>query len=107
MPIDRTSSSAIVPFQDKTAAFIRRVARYTGPSSYTTGGEALDPTDVFGIGTVNAVVGGVLWNGSAARLTFWDAANEKLVIIDPTTGAEVANGSNQSAFAGQIEALGH
>ena len=107
MPIDRTSSSAIVPFQDKTAAFIRRVFRYTGPSSYATGGEALDPTNDFGVGTINAIVGGVLWNGSAARLAWWDVTNKKLVIVVPNTGAEVGNGTDLSGYSGQLEALGH
>lgn len=103
MPIDRTSSSAIEPFHDKSAGFQRRIFRYTGPSSYAAGGESLDPMTAFGLGRVAAVLG-VISNGSAVRVLWWDKANSKLKAFVPNTGAEASG--DLSGYSGTLEAIG-
>ena len=106
MPIDRTSTSAITPFQDKSAAFMRRIFRYTGPASYVTGGESLPLLANFGIGRVYAIVGAVASNGTATLLLFWDRTNSKILWFD-MAGAQVANATDLSAYSANLEAIGY
>lgn len=102
MPADLTNSAR--PINDKSASFHRKVVRWTGPASYTTGGETLDP-DNTGMGRVRAVVG-VISNGSAVRVPWLDVANQTLLWFIPDTGAQVANGVDLSTFVGQLEIIG-
>lgn len=106
MPVDRTTANAVIPFHDKTANFIRRVFRWTGPASYPTGGEVINATNVFGIGTVNVVLGGFASNGTDLRIARWNPATSKMQWYD-LAGAEIANGTDLSAYAFFGEALGH
>jgi len=92
-------------FRDKWMSCLVRRALLTGPASYATGGVAIDNAGDFGWGETHSILG-TLWNGSAARELWLDRVNQKIVIIVPNTGAEVANTTDLSAFTGQIVATG-
>lgn len=106
MPIDLTSASRVTPFADKSAAFLRRVFRWAGPASYPTGGEVINVGNTFGIGTVAVVLGGVASNGTDLRIARWNPSTNKMQWYD-LAGAEIANGTNLSAYSFIGEALGH
>jgi hypothetical protein len=106
MPIDRTSTSQVIPFQDKSANFIRRVFRWVGPASYPTGGEVVNLGNIFGIGTVNLVLAEAAYNGSAILLTRFNVATGKMQWFD-MAGVEVSNATDLSAYSFRAEALGH
>ena len=50
MPLDRSVGN----YFDSSGSFIRRVARWTGPNPYVTGGEKADAS-VFGMGKIVAI----------------------------------------------------
>lgn len=104
MPLDRTSSSAIHPVNDKSATRLRRIVRYTGPVSYATGGESLTP-DHTGMGRLHAIHG-TISNGSAIRVGWYDRAAGKLKWFVPNTGAEVGNATDLSGYSGTLELIG-
>lgn len=106
MPIDNSNATlGVIPFRDKTATYERRVFRWTGPSSYPTGGEAVNLTNVFGIGRVVAVLAQLATNGTDLRIAVWDRANSKMKWFD-LAGAEIANGTDLSAYSFVGEAIG-
>ena len=87
----------------KEGGYTRMVVEYTGPSSYTAGGETLDPVPLVGS---NTILGAVKLGGNAAAgayLIHWDTGNSKLMILDPTTGAEVSG--DQDALTFRLELL--
>lgn len=106
MPVDLTSSSRVTPFADKTASFLRRVFRWTGPASYPTGGEVINNTNTFGFGTVNAMLGGIASDGTDLRIARWNPATAKMQWYD-LAGNEIANGTDLSTYSFFGEALGH
>jgi hypothetical protein len=55
------------------------IARYTGPSSYATGGESINPATL-GLSRVLAVEGAILRSSSGLFLASWDSANNKMQI---------------------------
>lgn len=90
---------------DRSGAYERRVVKYTGPSSYATGGDSFPP-ETLRLGFIAGVVGLVIGNGSAVRLGWWDATNKKLLWYVPNTGAEVAAAVDLSGFVGNLEVIG-
>lgn len=93
------------PFRDRQNDRLTRHASLTGPAAYATGGIAIDNQGDFGWGETHALFGSI-WDGSALYVLHLDYANQKVLVVDPTTGAEVANGTNLSTFLGQIVAYG-
>jgi hypothetical protein len=94
--------------QDKSDTKHRRQVRYTGPASYVTGGDPFTPADV-GLSQIHVVGGsGSLraWNGTNTRVVVWDATNQKMIWIVPTTDAEVANATDLSAYTVDAEFIG-
>ncbi len=100
MPFDITISPA-----DLSASLRRQVFEYTGPASYTTGGEAI-PADTVRMGTIHAVVGGTISDGTDVYLVWFDEPNGNLLVFVASTGVEVANGVDLSGFTGRLEAIG-
>src|SRR5436190_14977150 len=95
-------------FFDRTNQTQRRIFQYTGPSSYTTGGESVTP-EVLGLGKVFVLLAGNgAWNSVAAamRLLVYDVTNKKVLWFVPNTGAEVANGTDLSGYTTNLEAIG-
>lgn len=80
----------------------------TGPASYVTGGDAFNANTVFGWNSIDALLFcGVAWDGAdAVRLLAWDRTNQKLLWFVPNTDAEVANGTDLSAFTVAVMAVG-
>lgn len=83
-------------------------AKYTGPASYATGGDAYLPAsgDLLGMGEVYAVAGAVISDGSAIRIGWWDYTNQKMLWFVPNTGAQVANAVDLSTFSGYLTFFG-
>ena len=89
---------------DVSSTYRRQVAQYTGPASYTTGGESGLAAQVR-MGKLFAVLGSIS-DGSAVRLAQYDPATDKLLFFVPNTGAQVANAVDLSTFSGRLEFVG-
>ena len=79
-----------------------QIAQYTGPSAYVAGGETVDATQVR-LGTIQAVLGAVITNGSAIFVGVDVASTGKLQWFVPNTGAEAtgaAAGGNPGVTVG-------
>lgn len=84
---------------------------YTGPASYVAGG---DPglLAALGIGKLFAVDLLALTNGTKLYLGVYTFAGvgaqtaDAIQVFDPTTGAEVAPGTNLSTYTAQFEVIG-
>lgn len=86
---------------DRSGSKIRKLVRVTGPTSYATGGEALD----FGISRPEVVLGGVATDGTDLRLVAWDFTNSKLKWFD-LAGAEISALTNLSTYSVRLEVIG-
>jgi len=86
---ERTNSMAATVSED---IFNGRIFNVVGDSSYATGGYALSAAVLSQLKS-GQVVG---LNDGNAVIALWDAANLKVKFITASTGAEVANASNQS-----------
>lgn len=82
----------------------RQIAQVTGPASYATGGEALDPGD-FRMGKVFVVLG-CISDLTDIIQPFYNAATGKLLWFADSSGNEVGNGADISTFAGPLEVVG-
>lgn len=102
MPLDRSVGN----YFDSSSGHLLRVARWTGPASYATGGEDVSPA-IFGLGKIVAIVGMQITDGTTMRLGVWNIATQKLQFIVPNTNAEVAAAVNLSAFSGAIVVFGN
>lgn len=76
-----------------------REVQYTGPTSYPSGGDAIDGTTDLGSGEVWGVYG-TISSGSAVLIAWWDYVNQKLKFFVPNTGAEASG--NLSTFTGTL-----
>lgn len=103
MTIDKSASS--IPLRDRTADRMRATFKFTGPASYLTGGDAINPGAELGISQIHAWLGTTVTNGTVILLTHYDAAAKKLKYFD-LAGAEVANGTNLSTYTGYAEVIG-
>ena len=104
MPLDRSVGN----YFDSSASFLRRVARWTGPASYVSGGEPVTAA-TFGLGRIVALLGGMGSDASGAlRLAVYNPATNKIAwYVDGATGfTEVAGGVNLSTFSAPIEVIG-
>lgn len=81
---------------------------YTGPSSYTTGGDPIVAADVK-LGSIDMLL--LELGRNAAHTTFYLLAFNKpngvIMWIVPNTGVEVANGTDLSAAGARFEAIGY
>jgi hypothetical protein len=101
MPLTRTIGN----YFDSSKGFLRRVERWSGPTSYVTGGEACAPS-VFGLGTIIKGINGIASNGTDTRLVWWNPTTNLLMWFVPNTNVEVANGTNLSGYSIQYEVIG-
>jgi hypothetical protein len=102
MPLDRSVGN----YFDNTHAHLMRVARWTGPASYVTGGEDVSPA-VFGLGKIIAITGIHITDGVTFRAGVWNVATQRLQWMVPNTNVEVAGGVNLSTFTGSIVVYGN
>src|SRR5262245_55875644 len=102
MPIDRRVGN----YFDSSGSFLRRAARWTGPSSYATGGETVTPA-TFGLGTivVASLSPALDAAGANTRVVVWNPATQKLMWFS-APGTEVANATDLSGYTCQFEIIG-
>ena len=79
-------------------------ALYTGPASYTAGGEA--PNNVGAIGAVERVLPFTISDGTNIRLVHQNPSTGKLQVFIPSTGVGVAGGVDLSTYTGNATVLG-
>jgi len=103
MPLTRTIGN----YFDSSGSFVRRVERWSGPSSYVTGGEVLSAATL-GFGILVAFTPAPALNaaGTAIRTVVWNPVTNRLMWFVTDTGLEVANGVDLSTFTFQYEAIG-
>lgn len=89
---------------DKSAAYERRIFRYTGPNPYVAGGDPLTPEQCR-LGLIAAILGAAIWNGTAVLWGVWDSVNKKLVWYS-ATGTQVTGGTDLSGYSGNFEVIG-
>jgi hypothetical protein len=81
------------------------MGRYTGPSSYVTGGDPADPND-FKLGTLFDVFFGLAVDSSGTvRLLHYDSVNDTIRWVVPDTGNEVAGSTDLSDFTAPFLAI--
>lgn len=83
------------------------VGTYTGPASYTTGGDPLS-AETLGLSNIRWLDLGVAAdaNGANARALRWNAAKTGVQWFVLSTNAEVANGVDLSGFTAFLQAEG-
>lgn len=96
-----TLTESNFPARDRMNDRVVREVQYTGPASYTTGGESVNSAADLGMGEVFGVYG-TIGDGSAIRIPFFDYTNQTIQWFIPNTGAEVANGVDLSTFSGTL-----
>lgn len=101
MTIDLTQTQA----RDKTHTHEMTVAVATGPASYTTGGDPVTPA-TFLLSRLDALLFEPFWNGTTAYIARYNPTNLGVQFINPTTGAEIASGTNLSTFTAHFVAIG-
>lgn len=112
MPVNLSNAILVgIPFHDKTANYERRVGQWTGPASYTTGGEAVNLTNSFGLGRVMALLFQPFSNGTVIILARWTPTTASnpgagTVKFFDMAGAEIANGTDLSTYTASFEAIG-
>jgi|SRR5262250_716588 len=101
MPLDRSVGN----YFDHSGSFNRRVARWKGPSSYTTGGETATPA-LFGLGTIvcASFTQALDANGANPRSVIWNPLTNKILWFNGTT--EIAAAVDLSGFSCQFEIIG-
>ena len=84
----------------------RTIGRYTGPASYTTGGEAFTPGSV-GLGVLEFVDFELATDGTDWYGIMYDHSAGTAMWIVLSSGNQVANGVDLSAFNARFEAAGY
>lgn len=100
MDITRT----IGAYHDASNARIRKIGQFTGPASYTTGGDPLTPAEI-GMGRVEVILCEPFDNGTAIILAVYQVAAQTMKFYDDTF-AEIGNGTDLSAYNARFEAIG-
>src|SRR5262245_1970711 len=105
MPLDRTVGN----YFDSSSSFLRRVAQWKGPVSYTTGGEAVS-AQTFGLGKIVVILAGQAVDATTGvRLPVYNPTTGEIAwqLYDGTNGiTEVGAGVNLSTFSSPIEVIG-
>jgi hypothetical protein len=89
---------------DKSGAKERRVVAYTGPTSYATGGDTLNPESV-SLKVIEALVGLSISNGTNIYSGYYNQTTKKILWYS-ATATEITNATDLSAFTGRFEAIG-
>lgn len=105
MPLDRSIGN----YFDSSTSFLRRVARWTGPNPYVTGGEPIT-AGLFGLGRIVAALYGLAVDagGTTAHQLVFNPATQKLMWFDATPSGyrEITNGTDLSMFSAPFEVIG-
>lgn len=93
---------------DVGATTKRALGTYTGPASYVTGGDPVEPENVR-MGKVFVIAGAVAFAAGVGYLLVLSGppgSSQTIRWIVASTGVEVANGVNLSAVSAQVEFIG-
>ncbi len=101
MTIDRTQTQ----YHDGTDTHLQKVGVATGPASYTTGGDPVTPA-LLGLSRIDALLFEGFWNGTTLYLARYVASTGSVVIVNPTTGNEIAAATNLSTYTARFLAIG-
>ena len=82
----------------------RQIVTYTGPALYATGGDPYTAGEAR-IGKLFAILGGIISNGTACLVVWWNPTTSKLMVFD-MAGAEVAASTVLSGYTGRLEFVG-
>ena len=99
MTVDITGS----PGQN-TGTLKRQIGRYTGPSSYATGGDTVDPNQ-WRLGAIDAILGLTISDGTTVHHGWYNPTTGKILWF-VAAGTEVTNGTDLDAFSGDLEVVG-
>ena len=99
-----TITRTIGNYHDSSNARIRKIGQFTGPSSYTTGGDPLTAATL-GLGRVEVLLCEPFDNGSVIILAVYQVTAATMKFYD-MTGAEIANATDLSAYNARFEAIG-
>lgn len=99
-----TVTRTIGAYHDASNARIRKIGQFTGPASYTTGGDPLTPAEL-GLGAVEVLLIEPFTNGTVIIFSCYEVAAQTLKFYD-LTGAEIANGTDLSTYNARFEAIG-
>lgn len=80
--------------------FLKCVVKFTGPSTYTTGGDAITPAQVR-MGTFEWFPVFAISDGTTIRLGHYNHTTGKVMFFTEAF-VEVANGVDISAFSGRV-----
>lgn len=97
------SKDAVAQF-DKSGAKERRILAYTGPLSYTTGGDSLTPESI-SLSKIEAIVGLTISDGTNVYFGYYNVSTKKILWYS-ATATEIGNGTDLSGFTGRFEAIG-
>jgi hypothetical protein len=101
-----TITQAYARSHDNAGIRARRVIDVQGPASYTTGGDPLEPGEVF-LGEIEYFPSVIaLESGAAPRLVVYDHINHKLLWFVPNTAAEVSGSTDLSGYSFRVEVIG-
>lgn len=99
-----TVTRSIGDYHDRSGSFIRKIGRLTGSSSYATGGDTLSAGQL-GMGKVDALLAEPFDNGTVIILSVYQVTTGVLKFYD-MAGAQIANGTDLSAYNARFEAIG-
>ena len=99
------ASTGITRPHDTAGIRLRRLQLYTGPASYTTGGESISAASAK-LGGIEPIPDFCISDGTDLRLMHWDRDNALLKAFVPSTNTEVANTTDLSTFTGVVEIVG-
>jgi hypothetical protein len=99
-----TITRTIGNYHDSSNSRIRKIGQFTGPASYTTGGDPLTPADI-GMGRIELLLCEPFDNGTGIVLGVYQVAAQTMKFYD-MAGVEIANATNLSAYNARFEAIG-
>lgn len=99
-----TITRTIGAYHDSSNGRIRKIGRFAGPSSYTTGGDPLTAATL-GMGRVEVLLMEPFDNGSVIILAVYQVVAATVKFYD-MAGAQIANGTDLSAYNSRFEAIG-
>jgi hypothetical protein len=105
-----TLDKTIGAYHDSSNARLRKIGGYTGPVSYVNpGGDVFAPGDL-GMSRIELVLFTPATNGTLFVYPVWvpnpTTGGGAVKWLVGTTGVEVANGVNLSAYTARFEAIG-
>jgi hypothetical protein len=104
-----TIDRSIGAYHDSSNARIRKIAGYTGPNPYTTGGDPIKPGDL-GMARIELILFSNALSGTTPLYPVWNpdpaTAGGRVKWVVASTGVEVAQGVDLSTYFCRFEAIG-